>query len=193
MLKISQVLILSLSIFFSCKGQNFKGTACVRQFENARDIAYQNPTDNAALDSALQLANESMGCDSIRKEVVEFKISLLLAMAKYDEGLKFVDSLKGSDFVYNYKKNLMYKNFLALSLNEKKDTVSRNLVYDQMADDIEENIKKPGITEEELMEASTELFAIFQNYLDADQINNKADSLTKLYPEKKTFFAGFKK
>lgn len=180
-------------LFFSCKGQLNKNDLCKKKFKEARDLAYTNSTRQSALDSALSLTNECMQCDSIRKAVVDFKITLLISMKKYAEGISFIDSLKGNDFRFEYKKNLMTKNLKALNYGFKNDTIKKNLVYKEIANDIEHYINKQNISNAEFKEIYTDLFAVKENYLDANQINKEVEDLKKLYPEKKDFFDFFKK
>lgn len=195
MLKTNQVatIIFFTLIFYSCKGQLTANDSCTMNFKTARDLAYSNPTRQSALDSALYLANESMQCDSIRKAVVDFKITLLVSMKKYGEGISFIDSLKDSDFTYGYKKKFMAKGLQALAYNDKKDTINRNLVYREMANDIEQYINKQNVSSKEFNEAYTNLFAIKENYLDAVQINEEVEVLKNRYTDKQSFFDFFKK
>ena len=121
MYKINQIIFSTFFIllFCSCKGQLNTNDLCKKKFKEARDLAYTNSTRQSALDSALSLTNECMQCDSIRKAVVDFKITLLISMKKYAEGISFIDSLKGNDFTFEYKKNLMSKNLKALDYGSK--------------------------------------------------------------------------
>jgi len=152
-----------------------------------------NPTRQSALDSALSLTNECMQCDSIRKAVVDFKITLLISMKKYAEGISFIDSLKENDFTFGYKKGMMSKGLQALYYGSKNDTIKRNLMYKEIANDIEQYIKKKNLNNTEFKEIYTDLFAVKENYLNASQINKELEDLKNLYPEKKTFFDFFKK
>jgi hypothetical protein len=186
-------IIFSTLIFYSCKGQLTANNACKMKFKIARDLAYSNPTRKSALDSALYLANECMQCDSIRKAVVDFKITLLVSMKKYGEGISFIDSLKDSDFTYGYKKKFMAKGLQALEYDAKKDTINRNLVYREIANDIEQYINKQNVSSKEFNEVYTDLFAIKENYLDANQINEEVEGLKNRYPDKQSFFDFFKK
>lgn len=194
MSKMSQVLffVFFALLFYSCKGQ-LSPEECVKKFKLARNLAYANPTRQSALDSALHLSNECMQCDNIRTSVIDFKITLLIGMKKYVEGVRFVDSLKESDFTYAYKKNIMSKNLQALNYDSKNDTTNRNLIYRQIANDIGQYIRKPNISEKEFKEACTGLFAVKENYLDANQINKDVEVLKEMCPDRKDFFDFFKK
>ena len=195
MCKINQILFSAFFILLvcSCNGQFNTNNICKKKFKEARDLAYANYTRQSALDSALDLTNECMQCDSIRKAVVDFKITLLVSMKKYAEGISFIDSLKEGDFTFGYKKNLMFKNLQALDYGSKNDTIKQNLVYKEIANDIKQYIKKQNISNTEFKEIYTDLFAIKENYLDVNQINKEVEDLKKLYPEKEAFFDFFKK
>jgi hypothetical protein len=187
------VIILSSLIFNSCRGQMTANDACATKFKKARDLVYSNATRQSALDSALYLANECMQCGSIKQAVVDFKITLLVSMKRYREGISFIDSLKNSDFTYGYKKKFMAKGLQALEYDVNKDTINRNLVYKEMANDIEQYINEHKVSSKEFDEAYTDLFAIKENYLDANQINEQIDLLKNKYPDKQSFFDFFKK
>ena len=195
MYKINQIVFSAFFIllFCSCNGQLNTNDSCKKKFKEARDLAYANSTSQSALDSALVLTNECMQCDSIRKAVVDFKITLLVSMKKYSDGISFIDSLKENDFTFGYKKNLMSKSLQALDYGSKNDTIKQNLVYKEIAKDIEQYIKKQNINNNQFKEIYTHLFAVKGNYLDANQINKEVEDLKKLYPEKETFFDFFKK
>ena len=195
MYKTNQIIffVLFIFLFCSCNGQLNTNDICKKKFKEARDLAYANSTRQSALDSALSLTNECMQCDSIRKAVVDFKITLLVSMKKYTDGISFIDSLKESDFTFGYKKNLMSKSLQALDYGSKNDTIKQNLVYKEITNDIEQYITKQKISNKEFKEIYTDLFAVKENYLDANQINKEVEDLKKLYPEKETFFHFFKK
>jgi hypothetical protein len=164
---------LLILVFCSCNGQSNSNVACKKKFKQARDLVYTYPaiTRQSALDSALSLTNECMQCDSIRQAVVDLKITLLVAMKKYQDGINFIDSLKESDFVFAYKKSFTSKALQALDYESKKDTVKRNLIYEEMASNLEQYIKKQNVSDKEFKEAYTELFAVKDFYLSANQIN----------------------
>lgn len=184
-------------MFCSCKSQpNTDATICNEKFKEARDLVYTypaSPASQSALDSALVLTNECLQCDSIRKAVVEFKITLLVALKKYSEGMSFVDSLKENDFTFNFKKKMNYKNFEALAYSSKNDTVQQKKVYREIANDLEQYIKERSINDKEFDEIYNYLFTAKENYLSVDQINKEVDSLQKVYPEKESFFEFFRK
>lgn len=134
-----------------------------------------------------------MQCDSIRKAVVDFKITLLVSMKKYAEGISFIDSLNENDFTFGYKKNLISKSVQALDYSSKNDTIKQDLVYKEIANDIEKYITKQNISKKEFKEIYTDLFSVKEKYMDAGQINKEVEDLKKLYPEKEAFFDFFKK
>ena len=112
-----------------------------------------------------------------------------MTLKRYQEGAKYVDSLKKTDFDYNYQKEIVYKNFLALEYNLNKDTINRNLVYSQMAGYLEDTIQKlKDFTSREFEQIFIDLFVVKNNYLDSIKINREIDSLKKIYPQKEHFF-----
>jgi len=180
-------------IIHSCNGQSRNNDNCEINFKKARELAYVDSVRQSALDSALYLANKCMQCSSIKKSVVDFKISLLVSMKKYEEGIDFIDSLKESDFTYGYKQNLLSKGLKALEYSDKKDTINRNKMYREISGDLEQYIRNKSIGENEFKEIYTDLFSIKENYLDSNQINSEVEALKNKYPDKKSFFDFFKK
>jgi len=176
-------------IFAFCKGQLKADDSCMTKFKIARELAYANSNSQSALDSAMLLVNDAMHCDSLRKAVVDFKITLFVGRKKYTEGIKFIDSLNEKDFTFGYKQKFMSKGLRALEFNSKNDTIKGNLVYREIANDIEQYINsKQDINSKEFVEIYTDLFATKQKYLDAYQVNKEAEALISKYPDKKSFF-----
>ena len=174
--------------FASCKGQLKADEACIKKFKSARELAYANSARQSALDSAMNLVNECMQCDSIRKAVVDFKITLFVSMKKYAEGIGFIESLSEKDFTYGYKQKFMSKGLQALEFNSKSDTIKRTLVYQEIVNDIEQYINnKQDIGSKEFIEIYTDLFAVKEKYLDANQINKEVEALKSKYPDKQSF------
>lgn len=189
-------LIFFVLVFCSCNGQLDTNAICIQKFKEARDLVYTKNTNaipESALDSALKLANECLKCDSIKKAVVDFKITLLTFMKKYSEGISFINSLKENDFSFNYKKKLMSDNLQALSYASKNDTIHRNLIYEEMVDYLEQYMKKHNIKGKEFEEIYLDLYAVKSNFLDASQINQEIEVLKKQYPDKQDFFDYLKK
>lgn len=178
--------------FCSCKGQPNNQESCIRKFKQAQDIAYGNPNRPSTLDSALSLTNDIMGCDSIRKAVVEFKINLLITLQQYSKALSFVDSSNSTDFTYNYKKNLTYRSIQALAYDSKGDKGQRDSIYKILNNELEAYIKNQTPLGKEFKEIYTELFAVKRKYQDSKQTNVEAEILKNKYPEYQSFFEFFK-
>jgi hypothetical protein len=195
MSKINQIVVLALFalFFYGCKAHVRTNETCKEKFTMAQSLALANFNRQSALDSALHLANECMDCDSIRKEVVDFKIRLLVSMKRYAGGIAFVDSLKESDFTFGYKQRFILKGIQALEYNSKKDTAKRNLMYKEMENDIDHYVKDRTISDTEFKEIYTDLFAVKERYLNASQINEEIEFLKRKYPEKQSFLDFFKK
>lgn len=186
------ILLIVQTQFYSCHISNDKENICHDNFKKARDLAYRNPTNPAALDSALIIIDRCIECDSIKTAVVDFKIRLLIALGKLKEGADFVNSLKASDFVYPYKKKLNHDNFIALNFTLNKDTINRNKVFQEMIADLEKYITVNTLKTKEFQEIYTEYFTIKENFVDSVSINTEIDSLKIKYPENAKFFDFFK-
>ena len=151
------VLLVGQIIFSSCHIPHEREIICEANFKKAKDLAYKTPTDFSTLDSALNIVNRSMQCDSIKLLVIDLKIALLITLGRYEEGAKFIDSLQSSDFTFPYKKALNHDNFVALNYMSKNDTISRDRVYNKMANDLERYIKTNSLKSKEFKEAFIEL------------------------------------
>ena len=198
MYKINKIVFFSFFVFLfcSCNGQmGTNATNCNKKFKEARNLVFTYPAASrqTALDSALNLANECLLCDSIKKAVIDFKITLLIAMKKYAEGINFVSSLSDSDFSFGFKKKITLEGIQALVYGSKNDTINRNLTYKEMASYLERYLQLQHISDNEFKEIYTYLFAIRENYLDSVSINKEVDSLQKVYPAKESFFEFFRK
>lgn len=178
-------------LLFSCNGQLNTNLTCSNKFKKARDLAYLDLGRQSALDSAMVLANECLQCENIRKAVVDFKITLLVHMKKFEEGISFINSLGESDFTFGYKKNLVSKSLLALDYGTKNNSTKQHLIYKEVANDMEQYILKHTMSDIEFKEIYTDLFGVKENYLDASKINTEVEKLKKMYPDKQTFFDFF--
>jgi hypothetical protein len=181
-------LVVGQILFYSCHISHDKEIICQNNFKKASNLAYENPSNKTALDSALIILNRCMECDSIKKSVVELKIRLLITLGKFKEGSAFVDSLKSSDFEYSYKKELNRDNFIALNYTSNKDTISRNNIYRRMTADLEKYINRNNLNSKELQEAYIDLFSLKENFLDSTIVNQEVDSLKRKYPDNAQFF-----
>jgi hypothetical protein len=182
------LLVVGQILFYSCHISHDKEIICQNNFKKASNLAYENPSNKTALDSALIILNRCMECDSIKKSVVELKIRLLITLGKFKEGTAFVDSLKSSDFEYSYKKELNRDNFIALNYTSNKDTISRNNIYRRMTADLEKYINRNNLNSKELQEAYIDLFSLKENFLDSTIVNQEVDSLKRKYPDNAQFF-----
>jgi len=186
------LLLVGQITFYSCHIPHDREIICEQNFKTARDLAYKNPTDFAMLDSALNIVNKCMKCDSIKMAVVELKIRLLQTLSKYEQGSKFIDSLQSSDFPFPYKKTLYQDNFVALNFASKGDTINRDKVYNKMTTDLEGYIIKNNLKSKEFQEAFTELSSFQKSSVDSLKLLLLIDSLKAKYPDEERFLNFFK-
>ena len=179
-------------LFYSCHISHDKEIICQNNFKKASELAYSNPSNKVALDSALLILNRCMQCDSIKKSVIDLKIRLLITLGKFKEGSEYIDSLKPTDFEYSYKKKLSRDNFIALNFASIKDTFSRDNTYRQMTTDLNKFINSNKLNSKEFQEAFTDLFILKENLVDTVLINREIDSLKIKYPDNAKFLDFFK-
>ncbi len=185
-------LLLGQVIFYSCSSVKEKETICRANLKEASSLAYNNPENSAYLDSALAVVNKSMECDSTLIPATELKIKLLITMGKFEEGARFIDSLKESAFLFSYQKKLNYDNFLALNYASNKDTVNRDKLYKTMMEDLEKKLNNKIKNTKEFEEVFLTLCAIKENIFDTIQ-NNEIDALILKYPNHTKFLEFNKK
>ena len=186
------ILLIGQVAFYSCHISNDREIICNENFKKAKNLAYGNPNDFVAMDSALNIVNRSMQCNSIKTAIVDLKIRLLLTLGKYDEGSIFVDSLQLSDFTFPYKQTLTHDNFIALNFASKGDTTSSDKVQKKMIKDLEDYIKHNNLKSKEFHEAFTELSSLLKNSSDSIRLTLLIDSLKIKYPGEERFLDFFK-
>jgi hypothetical protein len=185
-------LLIGQTLFYSCHIPHDREIICYDNFKKTTDLAYKNPSNPAALDSALIIVNRCMQCDSIKTAVVDLKIRLLITLDKFKEGSEFVDSLHASDFTYPYKKELTHDNFIALNFASNMDTISRDKVYQKMAIYLNSYITSNNLKSKEFQEAFTNLNALPRNSIDSISLDRQIDSLKIKYPNEERFLDFFK-
>src|SRR5690242_3316113 len=119
--KINEIIVFACfaSFFYACKSSSQQNEICDKNIKALRTLVYTNHGRPSALDSALYLANECMQCDSIRMEIVDYKIRIFATLKRYAEGISFIDSLKESDFLFAYQQSALSKNLRALEYNNQ--------------------------------------------------------------------------
>jgi hypothetical protein len=186
------IFLLLFLMFFCCRAQiKSNDKICKEKFAEARSLAEIGYIRPSALDSAMVLLNECLKCDSIKVAVVEFKLRILIQKKNYYDGLRFIDSLNESDFIYPYKKNFLKKNFEALNYASQNDIVKSQLIYKQMSADLERYISEKKMSNKEFEDIYIELFEVKQRFLDKEQIKKEVEDLKKKYPDKINFFSFF--
>ncbi len=177
----------------SCKAQSNINQDCRENFKKTRELVYSGYSRQSALDSGLIMINTLLPCDTIRKAVVDFKITLLASMKKYSEGIRFIDSLEEKDFAFDYKQKYWSKVFQSLIYRARKDTVNLRLLFKNLNTELEKYAKGRTIHESEFKEFYTDLLFIKAEYMSDIDINREIDALIKLYPGEEFFFEFFKK
>jgi hypothetical protein len=132
--------IFFITLFSSCKSQKTY-TDCVKEYKHAESIInnYSISGDKKLLDSALQLLTNCLNCNgNVRNAAIDFTTRILISAHQYSEGVKFIDSLKETDFAFRYKKNLFSKYFAALNYGSAKDTINEKLIFTQICNDLEQ-------------------------------------------------------
>lgn len=188
-MKISFVIFLfgaSMQIY-SCKGQVNKENGCYSNFSKAKKIAYSSNTRISALDSALNLTNLMLNCDTVRRDAIELKATILTQLERFEEGIRFVDSLKASDFNYGFKKEYLSKLYKAFSLERKGELESSKNIYKEIDTYFSNYIKNNLLSVTEFKQVLIYQFEIKGRYITKNEINKQVDSLKLIYPDKSEF------
>lgn len=181
-------LFFSIVVFCSCEEQHNKIESCKQEFKKARDLAYKNPDDTASLNSALNITNGLLSCDSLRIAIVEFRIALFASLKRYNDGISFVKTLNKEDFNFDYKRDLLLKNFEALNFGYNNDSLHRDSIYLAMVMELEKYIDQNKLSNTEFEEVFIYLYTIKSHIVTKDKIRSEIDSLKSQYPQKASFF-----
>jgi hypothetical protein len=178
-----RILILSFVcvLFHSCMGQSQK-ISCKEYFLKARKII--NTNNYQKLDSALFFINQSVKCDTNKIASVELKIYILYALGKYQEGIRFIDSLSTDDFSYEYKKQILSNNLLSMTI----DSSSQRILLKRMDSSLTAYINSRNLSDIEEEQAFIDLFAIKKRYMGPHSIAVEIDSLIVSRPQKQKLF-----
>jgi hypothetical protein len=76
-------------------------------------------------------------CPENKEQTVSLKITLLTLLKNYDKGFEFVNTLEEEGFGKPYKRNMYLNTFKALSFEAKGDTIKRNVLFKELANEIE--------------------------------------------------------
>lgn len=181
-------------IFQSCDGQIDKIQDCKKTCNDALRSVYSGPDTNKVkdLDKALYLVTECLKCDSQNKAAVEMKIVLYLQKKMFQEGVKFLDSIKETNFTYSIRKQILVNYFIASKYNNENKIKSRDSVFQEMTNDLKKFTKTLDFNSTQFDDAFNDYFDIRNNYTNKEVINSEIDSLIKEYPQKASFFLFYK-
>lgn len=168
-------------LFHSCKDQPQK-IGCNEYFLKARKII--NTNNYQMLDSALFFINRSVECDTNKIASVELKIYILYTLGKYQEGIRFIDSLSTDNFSYEYKKQILSDNFRSMTI----DSSSQKILLKRMDSSLTAYINSRNLSNIEEEQAYIDLFAIKKRYMNPPSIAVEIDSLIVSRPQKQKLF-----
>ena len=111
-MKLQIMILFCTTYLFSCKVQQSK-TTCELSYEKAKtEIGKYSKSSNTGFLKVAQLfLDSSLYCNETRKKSIQRKIQIFYLQKAFKEGAMFVDTLKNSDFDFEYEKQ-MYKNDL---------------------------------------------------------------------------------
>ncbi len=186
-MKLQIMIVLGTMYLFSCKAQQSK-TTCELNYEKAEtEIGNYSKSSNTDYLKAAQLfLDSSLYCNETRKKSIQRKIQVFYLQKVFKEGAMFVDTLKNSDFEFEYEKQ-MYKNDLAgLGYAEINDIKKRDSAFNVSITNIQYYIDKNKYTK-----FSADTVAFYSLYytkskiFDTIRISNEINVLKQKFPKDK--------
>ena len=120
------------------------------------------------------------------------KIVLYLQKKMFQEGVKFLDSIKETNFTYSIRKQILVNYFIASKYNNENKIKSRDSVFQEMTNDLKKFTTTLNFNSTQFDDAFNDYFDIRNNYINKEVINSEIDSLIKEYPQKASFFLFYK-
>ncbi len=116
---------------------------CDVLLQKAKGSLYQFYVSNDTL-SLIKAKNyiDSIDCSSFKHKVFDTKITLVILLKEYSEGIEYVKTLNNSDFQKEYQKNMYLKSFEAMICESQGDTIRRNKLYQEIVSEIQSYLNK---------------------------------------------------
>jgi hypothetical protein len=167
---------------------------CENRLDSVLEISkhFVKTNDTSSLERSIIFLIEASMCEKTRKSAIEQKIGTLILLRKYDQAIKFVDSLETEDLKYPFQKEVVLKNLLGLKAETLKDSINRHRYYSEGVLYLENYIKTQKPDSIEFFAAYHDLFFLKEKILDTITFNNNLDSLIKAIPSKKRYFGSLK-
>ena len=112
-----------------CKNKIAKANSYLNEFYidgNEKSLIFSL----SIIDSVIDL------CPENKSQMVSLKITLLTLLKDYEKGFQFVSTLEKEGFDKTYKRNMYMNTFRALSFENKGDTLQRDAILKELADEI---------------------------------------------------------
>lgn len=140
--KLSYCLILLITISLNACGHNAENR-CDALLQKAKSSLYQFyiSNDTLLLFKAKKYI-DSVDCASFNYKVFDTKITLVLLLKEYSEGIEYVKTIDNSDFQKEYQKNMYLKSFEAMICEIQGDTIRRNRLYQEIVAEIQSYLNK---------------------------------------------------
>jgi hypothetical protein len=167
---------------------------CDNKLDSVLEISkhFVETNDTSSLERSISFLNEASICEKTRKSAIEQKIGTLIIMRKYDQAIKFVESLLTQDMEYPFQKEVVLKNLYALKAETLTDSKSRKKYYSEGILYLENYIRRLNPDSVEFFAAYHDLFFLKEKILDTVTFNNSIDSLIRATPRMKKYFGSHK-
>jgi hypothetical protein len=155
-------------------------------------IYFLETNDTSILERSIAYLNQATLCEKTRKSAIEQKIGTMIMMKKYDQAIKFVESLPKQDMGYPFRKDVILKNLYALKAESFTDSISRERFYNEGILNLESYIRRLNPDSDELFAAYYDLFFLKEKILDTATFNKNIDSLIRAKPSMRRYFNSHK-
>lgn len=189
----NSLLVFASLLLFSCfKGtQNLSDKDCQNNLYRANFYLndYYADGDEESLRLSLSMVDSVFNfCPENKAQSVGLKITLLMLLRDYDQGVEFVNTLDEKGFDKPYKRSMYLSTFKALSCEVKGDSVQRDVYLKKFMDEIENHISRNPMDKS----AIADLFFTKIKFYPKEVVMEEIDQLQKNSEIDKEFYEALK-
>ena len=180
-----------LILLNSCNGQTSNSESCKEAYKYAMSKLNKYYVENNPLylQESLTKIDLAISCPKTRASSIELKISLLLLLKMYDQGIVFIDSLTEEDFKFKYKLKMTHDYFQVLQTKSKGDSIGASKIMAGIISNINKFIQTDTISKGKLNEeAYYDLYVMKAGVMSFQTVESEIKLLVEKYPANKDFF-----
>lgn len=184
-----------INIIIGCHDKPAGIANCKVDLKKAADSlnSYYQSGKLSALEASLPFLQEPLECPETRPRAIEMKISIFVLLKEYENGYKFVDSVKDNDFSRPYKREMAMDYFRALEFESKADSIDKKKHLQLITHNIQDYIKRSASSDTAMdKEAYYDLYLIKSKLYPINELYKELDSLKTRYPGQIDFIESLK-